>query len=90
MRNFREWLSGFRDSISNYGYYVDFEKVHRNIEDIKVELQFNATGSDFSVALGSAPTEEDTTHTPFLYFYMTGVLVTNGASIPNGALFLEK
>ena len=38
MRNFREWLSGFRDSISNYGYYVDFEKVHRNIEDIKVEL----------------------------------------------------
>jgi len=38
MRNFREWLSGFRDSISNYGYYVDFEKVYRNIEDIKVEL----------------------------------------------------
>lgn len=59
-------------------------------EDIKVSLQFNATGSNFAVALGSDPTEEDTTHTPFLYFYMTGVLVTNGAEIPNGALFLDK
>ena len=38
MRNFNAWLSGFRDSISDYGYYIDFEKVHRNIDGIKVEL----------------------------------------------------
>ena len=37
-RNFSEWLSGFRDSIADYGYYIDFEKVHRNVENIKVEL----------------------------------------------------
>lgn len=38
MRNFNVWLSGFRGSISDYGYYIDFEKVHRNIDGIKVEL----------------------------------------------------
>ena len=38
MRNFSEWLSGFRDSIADYGYYIDFEKVHKNVDNIKVEL----------------------------------------------------
>lgn len=38
MRDFNEWLSGFRNSIADYGYYIDFEKVHRNVENIKVEL----------------------------------------------------
>ena len=37
-RNFNNWLSSFRDSIADYGYYIDFEKVHRNVEGIKVEL----------------------------------------------------
>ena len=37
-RNFNVWLSDFRDSIADYGYYIDFEKVHRNVENIKVEL----------------------------------------------------
>lgn len=37
-RNFSEWLSKFRSSIANYGYYVDFEKVHRNVDGIKIEL----------------------------------------------------
>ena len=37
-RDFNIWLSGFRDSIADYGYYIDFEKVHRNIKKIKVEL----------------------------------------------------
>lgn len=37
-RNFNFWLSGFRDSIADYGYYIDFEKVHRNVDNIKVEL----------------------------------------------------
>lgn len=37
-RDFNSWLSGFRDSIADYGYYIDFEKVHRNVDGIKVEL----------------------------------------------------
>lgn len=37
-RVFDNWLSGFRDSIADYGYYTDFEKVYRNVDDIKVEL----------------------------------------------------
>ncbi len=37
-RDFNMWLSGFRDSIADYGYYIDFEKVHRNVDNIKVEL----------------------------------------------------
>lgn len=37
-RDFITWLSGFRDSIADYGYYIDFEKVHRNVDRIRVEL----------------------------------------------------
>ena len=37
-RNFNEWLSKFKSSISNYGYYVDFEKIYRSAEKYKVEL----------------------------------------------------
>ncbi len=38
MRDFNGWLSSFRDSIADYKYYIDFEKVHRNVDNIKVEL----------------------------------------------------
>ncbi len=37
-RKFNEWLAGFRDSIADYSYYIDFEKVHKNVDNIKVEL----------------------------------------------------
>lgn len=37
-RNFNAWLSTFRDSIANYEYYIDFRKVYRNVDSIKVEL----------------------------------------------------
>ena len=37
-RNFSSWLASFRDSIADYGYYIDFEKVHRNVNEIKIEL----------------------------------------------------
>lgn len=37
-RYFKDWISGFRNSIADYGYYIDFEKVHRNVDAIKVEL----------------------------------------------------
>jgi type II restriction enzyme len=38
MRNFNEWFSGFRNSIADYSYYIDFEKVYKNVDAIKVEL----------------------------------------------------
>ena len=38
LRDFNAWLSGFRDSIADYGYYIDFDKVHRNVDNTKVEL----------------------------------------------------
>ena len=38
MRDFNTWLSGFHDSIADYGYYIDFGKVHKKVEEIKVEL----------------------------------------------------
>ena len=37
-RDFNAWLSGFRDSIADYKYYIDFGKVYRNTGDVKVEL----------------------------------------------------
>lgn len=37
-RNFTEWISEFKDSIATYSYYIDFDKVHKNVESIKIEL----------------------------------------------------
>lgn len=37
-RNFDEWLAKFKSSISTYDYYIDFDKVVRNVGEIKVEL----------------------------------------------------
>lgn len=37
-RDFAAWFSNFRDSIATYSYYVDFEKVYGNVENIKIEL----------------------------------------------------
>ena len=47
-REFNIWLSQFRDSIANYGYYVNFEKVYSNIHNIKIELNIlnSLIGSD--------------------------------------------
>ncbi len=52
-RNFNAWLSGFRDSIADYGYYIDFEKVHRNVDGIKVELNI------LNSLIGSQNIQED-------------------------------
>lgn len=38
MRNFDAWLAGFRPSIADYKYYVDFEKVFANVDTIKIPL----------------------------------------------------
>lgn len=37
-RNFKEWLSTFRPCIADYGYYADFDKITKNIDNLKVEL----------------------------------------------------
>ncbi len=37
-RDFMEWLSTFRPCISDYCYYVAFDKVHNNVDNIKVKL----------------------------------------------------
>lgn len=52
-RNFDEWLSKFRASISGYDYYIDFEKVVRNVDEIKVELNI------LNSLIGSKNIEED-------------------------------
>lgn len=38
IKDFDIWLSSFRESISNYTYYVDFNVVYENFQKIKVEL----------------------------------------------------
>lgn len=38
MRDFEEWLKTMKDSISTWDYYTDFEKVYKNVDAIKVEL----------------------------------------------------
>ncbi|MDE7322076.1 MAG: type II restriction endonuclease [Lachnospiraceae bacterium] len=52
-RDFTSWLSGFRDSIADYGYYIDFKKVHRNVDGIKVELNI------LNSLIGSSDIESD-------------------------------
>ena len=37
-RNFDEWIAKFRKSISTYDYYINFDKVVKNVEEKRVEL----------------------------------------------------
>lgn len=37
-RDFNNWLSKFKTSISDYTYYVDFDKIYKNVDKVKVEL----------------------------------------------------
>lgn len=37
-RNFNKWLENFRSSIASYEYYTNFEKIFKNVNDIKIEL----------------------------------------------------
>ena len=37
-RNFEEWLNKFRASISGYDYYVDYDKVVKNVLKLRIEL----------------------------------------------------
>lgn len=38
MREFKIWFEEFIDSISDYKYYVDFDKICKNVDRIKIEL----------------------------------------------------
>lgn len=37
-RNFDKWLENFRSSIATYDYYTDFEKIYKNVDSLKIEL----------------------------------------------------
>lgn len=52
-RDFEKWLSDFRDSISDYHYYVNFNNVYRNADKYKVELNI------LNSLIGSKNIEED-------------------------------
>ena len=52
-RDFDEWLSEFRASISSYKYYIDFDKVVKNVDEIKVELNI------LNILIGSNNIEEE-------------------------------
>lgn len=52
-RDFNEWLSKFKYSISDYTYYVDFQKVYTNVDKIKIELNI------LNSLIGSKKIEED-------------------------------
>lgn len=52
-RDFEEWLNQFKFSISGYKYYIDFEKVYRNVENIKIELNI------LNSLIGSKKIEKD-------------------------------
>ena len=38
MRDFTEWLAGFRSAIAGYKYYTDFDKIYRNVDNIRWSL----------------------------------------------------
>lgn len=52
-RNFDEWISKFKLSISGYDYYIDFNKVVENVNRLKVELNI------LNVLIGSKDIENE-------------------------------
>ena len=52
-RDFKGWLSTFRQSINGYGYYTDFLKVYENVERLKIEINI------LNALVGSKSIESD-------------------------------
>lgn len=52
-REFNEWFSAFKENIADYKYYTDFDKVYRNVESVKVELNI------LNSLIGSKNIEDD-------------------------------
>ena len=68
-RNFSDWINTFCESISDYKYYVDFPKVYKNVENVKVELNIlnSLIGSknikrDFEILVSRYPEAVSYTH----------------------------
>ena len=60
-RDFNEWLSKFKSSISNYTYYVNFEKIYKNVDKVKIELNI------LNSLIGSQNIEEEFQNILFKY-----------------------
>lgn len=60
-RDFNEWLSKFKYSISDYNYYVDFEKAYKHLDKIKIELNI------LNSLIGSKNIEKDFENIIFKY-----------------------
>ena len=52
-RNFNEWISKFKSSISDYAYYVDFKKIYKLADKHKIELNI------LNSLIGSKAIEKD-------------------------------
>ena len=52
-RNFNEWISKFKSSISDYAYYVDFKKIYKLADKYKIELNI------LNSLIGSKTIEKD-------------------------------
>ncbi len=52
-RDFEAWFATFHKSIANYSYYIDFPKIYRNVDAVKVELNI------MNSLIGSKNIEED-------------------------------
>lgn len=37
-KTFDNWLNTFRESINEYTYYVDFDKIYKNVNSLKIEI----------------------------------------------------
>lgn len=55
VREFNAWLSTFKKSICDYNFYVNFDKVYKNVEEIKVPLNI------LNSLIGSKNIEKDFT-----------------------------
>lgn len=53
MRDFNTWFASFRQSIADYKYYVDFEKVFSNVDAIRIPLNI------LNSLIGTKNIEED-------------------------------
>jgi len=52
-RNFNSWINSYKDNIYSYDYYVDFDKIYKQIINMKLELSL------LNSLVGSKNIEED-------------------------------
>lgn len=53
MRDFESWFDSFIPSIADYRYYIDFDKVYRNVDEIRIPLNI------LNSLIGSKTIEKD-------------------------------